>query len=153
MPAAEVRFRLIRDLHAAGVPVSLLLAPVIPAVNDREIETIVKRAAEAGVSSASWILLRLPHELKQIFARWLEVHLPDRASHVMSLLRQASGGREYDHRFGLRQRGRGPWADMIRQRFDAACERSGIGSGSGRFALDCSRFRPPGGRQMTLEID
>jgi len=89
VPAASARFRLIEMLKEAKVPVSLLMAPIIPAINDMEIESIVKRAAEAGVESASWILLRLPHEIKQIFEEWLETHMPERSSHVMSLMRQA----------------------------------------------------------------
>jgi DNA repair photolyase len=153
VPAADVRFRLIEDLNDAGVPVSLLVAPIIPAVNDREIESIIERAAAAGVSHASWIFLRLPNELKQIFPEWLEMHLPDRAAHVMSLVRQASGGRDYDNRFGVRQRGRGPYAEMIDKRFRAACKRYGIGSARDRRALDCTQFRRPGQQQMTLGFD
>lgn len=150
VPSAGSRFRLIDALVGSGVPTSLLLAPVIPAVNDREIEAILARAAGCGVERASWILLRLPHELKEIFVEWLDTHMPERAAHVMSLVRQASGGREYDPRFGRRQSGSGPYADMIGQRFRAACARLGIASGRGPQTLDCSRFRPPGPRQMQL---
>jgi DNA repair photolyase len=153
IPSAEVRFRLIEALRDAGVPVSLLLAPVIPAVNDAEIESIIERAAASGVSHASWILLRLPNELKQIFREWLATHMPDRAGHVMSLLRQASGNRDYDNRFGIRQRGRGPYAQMIDKRFQAACRRFRIGSGRARQTLDCTSFVPPGQRQMALGFD
>ena len=153
VPSAATRFRLIRDLNTAGVPVTLLMAPIIPAVNDMEIESILDRAADSGAIHATWILLRLPHELKQIFVEWLETHMPDRAGHVMSLLRQASGGKDYDNRFGVRQRGRGPYASMINQRFTTACRRLGIASGRYRSDLDCTRFRPPGGRQMELAID
>jgi len=153
VPAAGVRFRLIQDLHAAGVPVSLLLAPIIPALNDAEIESIIERAAAAGARDAAWILLRLPHELKQIFTDWLHAHLPERAGHVMSLLRQASGGKDYDHRFGVRQSGRGPYASMLEQRFQKACKRHGMAAGRSRVELDCSAFRPPEGRQMALALD
>ncbi len=153
VPAADVRFKLIADLAAAGIPVSLLVAPVIPAVNDREIESIIERGAASGVSHASWIFLRLPNELKQIFPEWLAMHLPERAGHVMSLVRQASGGRDYDNRFGIRQRGRGPYAEMIDKRFRAACNRYGIGSIVGRQALDCKQFSRPGQRQMALGFD
>jgi DNA repair photolyase len=153
VPAASVRFRLMSDLAAAGVPVSLLLAPIIPAVNDAEIETIVARAASHGASGAAWILLRLPHELKQIFREWLATHMPDRASHVMSLLRQAAGGRDYEHRFGARQRGRGPYADMIQARFRTSCSRHGLEQQRGQQALDCGRFRAPGQQQMALALD
>lgn len=153
VPAAERRFGLIRELASAGIPVSLLMAPIIPAVNDVEIETILERATACGAGHASWILLRLPHELKQIFTGWLGAHMPDRAGHVMSLVRQASGGKDYDSRFGVRQRGRGPYADMIGQRFSAACNRLGLGLGRYQVGLDCSRFRPPAGGQMALAID
>lgn len=153
VPSAAVRFRLIETLSSAGVPVSLLMAPIIPAVNDAEIESVIQRAANSGARHASWILLRLPHELKQIFVEWLETHMPQRAGHVMSLLRQASGGKEYDNRFGNRQRGRGPYASMINQRFRTACTRRGVSSGRDRTGLDCTQFRRPGGRQMALDID
>lgn len=153
VPAASVRFRLMSDLAAAGVPVTLLLAPVIPAVNDAEMESIIECAAGHGASHASWILLRLPHELKQIFREWLATHLPDRSAHVLSLLQQASGGQDYDNRYGLRQRGRGPHAAMLGDRFNAACRRFGINSGRDGKTLDCSRFRPPGQQQMALGFD
>ena len=153
VPAAAVRFRLMGELARAGVPVSLLMAPIIPAVNDREIEKTISTAADNGASHASWILLRLPHELKVLFREWLATHLPDRADHVMSLLRQASGGRDYDNRFGVRQRGRGPYAAMLGDRFSAACRRYGIGDARARPRLDTTRFRRPGDRQMTLAFD
>jgi len=153
VPAAGVRYRLIEDLAAAGVPVSVLLAPIIPALNDTEIETILGRAAASGARYASWILLRLPHEMKQIFSEWLDIHYPDRAGHVMSLLRQASGGSEYDGRFGIRQRGTGPYAAMIERRFKTASRRLGLNAGRKRETLECHRFRPPGQRQMSLGFD
>ena len=153
VPAASARFRLIAKLKEAKVPVSLLMAPIIPAINDKEIESIVKRAAEAGVRNASWILLRLPHEMKQIFEVWLMTHLPERADHVMSLIRQASGGRHYDSRFGIRQRGKGPYAEMIDQRFGLASRRNGIKPGRNSETQDCGQFRRPGQRQLALAID
>jgi DNA repair photolyase len=153
VPTAKVRFRLMSDLAAAGVPVSLLLAPVIPAVNDAEIEAITKKAADSGATRASWILLRLPHELKTIFREWLATHMPDRAAHVMSLVKQSSGGRDYDNRFGVRQSGRGPYASMIGERFRSACRRYGLVTGRAQASLDCGRFRPPGQQQMALGFD
>ncbi len=150
VPAAGARLKLIEALSARSVPCTLLLAPVIPAVNDREMEDIVSAAAGAGVGRAAWILLRLPHELRDIFSDWLNEHLPDRASHVMSLLRQAHGGRDYDSRFGRRQSGSGAVADMLGQRFRAACRRAGIYTGEQLENLDCSRFQPPGARQLSL---
>lgn len=152
VPAASQRFDLIEALSANSVPTSVLMAPVIPAVNDGEIEKIVSTAAARGAVRASYVLLRLPHELKSIFEEWLQGHMPDRAGHVMSLLRQAGGGKEYDNRFGIRQSGRGPYADMIRQRFEAACRKAGIPCGRIQEPLDCGAFRPPGQRQMSLGL-
>jgi DNA repair photolyase len=154
VPAAARRLELMAKLAAAGVPVTLLLAPVIPAVNDGEIETIVQRAGDAGASRAGWILLRLPHELKEMFSEWLDCHFPDRARHVMSLLRQASGGKDYDARFGIRQRGRGPYAGMIAQRFEAAAKRAGLDTEpmARSNSLDCSQFVPPGQQQLSLAL-
>lgn len=152
VPSAAARFALMAELSAQGVPVSLLMAPVIPAVNDGEIERIVARAAESGALRASYVLLRLPHELKELFREWLDIHMPERAGHVMSLVRQASGGKDYDSRFGTRQRGRGAYAEMIAQRFRVACARAGIPRGRSQEPLDCSRFRRPGGGQIPLDI-
>jgi DNA repair photolyase len=153
VPAASARFRLMEELQHAGVPVSLLMAPIIPVVNDKEIESVVKRAAAAGARHASWILLRLPNELQQLFVDWLGAHLPDRAAHVMSLIRQASGGKHYDNRFGIRQRGSGPYAEMIKQRFAAACRRYGISNGRDTRLHDLQHFQRPGADQMALDFD
>jgi DNA repair photolyase len=153
VPAAEVRYRLMQALASAGIPVSLLLAPVIPALNDVEIETIVQRSADCGISQASWILLRLPHELKQIFPEWLEAHMPDRAAHVMNLLREASGGRDYDNRFGIRQRGRGAYAAMLDSRFNSICRKLNLNTSRARVTLDCRQFIAPGNRQLALGFD
>ena len=154
VPSADARFRLLDDLSRARIPSSVLVAPVIPAVNDNEMETILRRSAECGVQHAAYILLRLPHELKEIFSEWLATHLPQRAGHVMSLVRQASGGRDYDNRFGLRQSGRGPYAEMLAQRFRKACREHGLRYGESSAyklqTLDCSRFRKPGPRQDTF---
>jgi DNA repair photolyase len=152
VPSADVRFRLIEALSSNGIPASLLMAPIIPAINDGEIEDIVGRAAACGARRASYVLLRLPFELKQIFAEWLDGHMPERAGHVMSLVRQASGGKDYDNRFGIRQSGRGPYADMIAQRFKVACRKSGIPDGRSQGKLDCGSFRGPGQGQMTLSF-
>ena len=153
VPAAEVRYRLMRELSAAGIPVSLLLAPVIPALNDAEIEDIVSRSADCGISQAAWILLRLPHELKQIFTEWLEAHLPGRAAHVMSLMREAGGGRSYDNSFGVRQRGKGAYAAMLDSRFNAICRKLNLNTSPAPHRLDCTRFVSPGKRQMALRFD
>ena len=152
VPAASARFALVRDLATAGVPVSVMMAPIIPALNDGEIESIVRRAADAGAEGAAWILLRLPHEVKPLFQEWLEIHYPERASHVMSLIRQASGGKDYDNRFGVRQTGTGPYASMIAQRFSTACSRAGLVRRGARQTLDCTQFVRPSGGQMSLNL-
>ncbi|HSN51465.1 MAG TPA: radical SAM protein, partial [Woeseiaceae bacterium] len=150
VPSADARLRAMQQLAGAGVPVSVLFAPVIPALNDDEIEQVLAAAANAGAREAAWIFLRLPHEVKTIFTEWLQVHFPDRAARVMGLVREASGGRDYDNRFGIRQTGRGPYADMLGKRFRAACRRYGLETGRRGSALDCSRFDPPGQQQLGL---
>ena len=152
VPSAEIRMKLIEELTGAGVPTSLLMAPIIPAVNDAEIETIVAEAARRGVSHATYIFLRLPHEVRDIFVEWLQTHMPDRAEHVMSLVRQAGGGKDYDSRFGIRQRGRGPYAEMISKRFRAVCRKHGLEAGRYQDRLDCSQFKRPCNKQMALEF-
>jgi DNA repair photolyase len=152
VPAAEARLRTIERLAASGIPTSALVAPIIPAINDTEIEAIIETVAAAGATHASYIFLRLPHEVSQLFQDWLQVHFPERASHVMSLLRQAAGGKDYDNRFGLRQTGRGPYAEMLATRFRAACRKHGIGADRYQEKLDCSRFLPPGRQQLKLDL-
>jgi len=149
-PAA--RLRVVRELAAAGVPTGVLVAPIIPAVNDSELERIVAAAAEAGAFRAGYVLLRLPHELKQLFRQWLDEHMPDRAEHVMSLIRGARDGQENDPRFGSRMRGSGAWAQLLHDRFALACKRHGLSVGRMR-ELSCAHFKPPlRGGQMTLGI-
>jgi DNA repair photolyase len=150
VPSADARLKTMQQLTAAGIPVSVLVAPVIPALNDEEIEQVLEAAANAGAGEAAYIFLRLPHEVKAIFTEWLQLHFPDRAARVMGLVREASGGRDYDNRFGIRQTGRGPYADMIGKRFRAACRRAGLATGRRETTLDCSRFDPPGQQQLGL---
>ena len=150
VPSAEARLRTIERLAGAGVPVSVLLAPVIPALNDDEIERVLEAAASAGARDAAYIFLRLPHEVKDIFREWLHTHFPDRAARVMGLVREAGGGRDYDNRFGIRQTGRGPYADLLGRRFHTACRRLGLESGHSEAGLDCSLFDPPGQQQLEL---
>ena len=150
VPSADARLRAMQQLAAVGIPVSVLVAPVIPALNDDEIEQVLEAAAIAGASEAAYIFLRLPHEVKDIFTEWLQLHFPDRATRVMGLVREASGGRDYDNRFGIRQTGRGPYADMLGKRFRAACRRFGLETGRRETTLDCSRFDPPGQQQLGL---
>ncbi len=150
VPSAEARLASIEKLRANGIPVSVLVAPVIPALNDHEIEAILERVAAAGAQQAHYIFLRLPLEVRDLFVEWLECHFPDRAKHVMSLVRQASGNQDYDARFGIRQRGRGPYADMLAKRFNNACARYGLKQGRYENSLDCSQFEPPGQQQLGL---
>ena len=115
--APHTRLKTIRTLHEAGIPVGVLVAPVIPMISDRHLEHILEAAHEAGARDAGYVLLRLPHELKEVWREWLQLHFPERAAHVMSLIRQMRGGRDYDSRFGTRMRGEGPFADLIAARF------------------------------------
>ncbi len=152
VPAAAARLSAITELVTAGVPTSVLLAPVIPAINDDEIERILAAAAEAGADQARYIFLRLPHELKALFREWLDAHFPERAERVMSLIRQASGGRDYDNRFGVRQTGRGAYAKMLAARFNAASKRLGLNAREYQHVLDCNKFSRPGQQQLGLDF-
>jgi DNA repair photolyase len=136
------RLQIVRALADAGVPVGVLVAPVIPLVTDHELEEILARAAEAGARTAGYVLLRMPHEIKDLFEEWLRAHAPLKAGHVMSLMRQMHGGRAYDATFGHRQRGSGPYAELLARRFALACERAGFAP-RGTLELDTTQFRPP----------
>src|SRR5436190_6542709 len=138
----ERRLETIAALAAAGIPTGVLSAPMIPALNDREMEAILARAREAGASVAGYTLLRLPLELKALFKEWLEEHAPQKASHVLSLVAQCHGGRLYDSAWSKRMAGGGPYAEMLAARFDRACRRLGFAPRSCE-ALDSTRFRPP----------
>lgn len=135
------RLAAMERLHAAGVPVGTLFAPLIPAINDHELETVLEAAHAAGSNTAGYALLRLPYELKDLFADWLDSHFPDRARHVMSLLRQLRGGELYDKRFGHRMRGQGVFADLYSQRMQRLAERLGLNRS--RRRLNTAAFRPP----------
>jgi DNA repair photolyase len=130
-------------LAEAGVPVTVMAAPMIPFVNDHELERILEAAAAAGAKSAAYTLLRLPLELKEGFAAWLEAHLPDRASRVLGRLRDCRGGNLYVSDFGERMRGRGDYAEVLAKRFAIACRRLGLATGRSLSELDCGRFRVP----------
>ena len=147
------RLAALEKLAAAGVPVHCSLAPVIPAITDGDMEAIIARAGAAGVHSAGWIPLRLPHEVAPLFREWLAVHYPERAGKVMSIVRSIRNGKDNDPSFFSRLKPTGVWADLFRARFDLACKRAGIGRQSvqAAFALDCARFRAPEvGGQMRL---
>jgi DNA repair photolyase len=148
----QARLRVVRELAAAGVPTGVLVAPIIPAVNDCELEDIVAAVAAQGAMRAGYVLLRLPHELKGLFRQWLDEHLPERADHVMSLIRGAREGRENDPRFGSRMVGIGAWAQLLRDRFTLACRRHGLSMGRMR-ELSGEHFRAPArGGQISLPL-
>ena len=140
--ASQPRLRLeaIEKLASAGVPVSVLVAPIIPAINDAEIETILTRARACGASEAGYVLLRLPLELREIFSEWLVENFPDRAHHVLSIIRQSRNGKLYDASFDKRMTGEGPYAWMIGRRFERAAEKLGFGPGA---RLRCDLFEAP----------
>jgi DNA repair photolyase len=140
--APHRRVQAIKRLSEAGVPTGVMFAPVIPMVNDAELEAVLTAAREAGASSAGYVLVRLPHELKAMFRDWLREHLPERAEHVMSLIRQSRGGADYDASFGKRMRGAGVFADLIAQRFAVALRKLGFDGGRER-RLDVTQFVPP----------
>ena len=140
--APERRLQAIKTLSEAGIPTGVLVAPIIPQITDRYLEAILEAAAANGASSAGWIMLRLPREVAPLFRAWLDEHVPLRAAHVMSLVQQLRGGRDYDSTFGTRMRGTGIFADLIERRFDLAVKRLGLDRGRDQ-GFDCSRFRPP----------
>jgi DNA repair photolyase len=147
----ERRLEAIAALAAAGIPTGVMAAPMIPALNDAEMEAILERGRAAGAVTAAYTMLRLPLELKALFKEWLEEHEPQKASHVLSLVAQAHGGRLYDSRWSSRMIGSGPYAAMLAARFDRACRRLGFQPRSERL-LDTARFRPPPqkGDQLSL---
>jgi DNA repair photolyase len=141
-PAPWRRLETMRRLADAGVPVGVSLAPIVPFVNEPEIEAILDAAHAAGARYANYVVLRLPFELVEVVHAWLREHFPDRADRVIARLRDLRGGRDNDPRFGWRMKGHGPWADLIRARFDARLRR--WGSGRERPALRTDLFRAPG---------
>jgi DNA repair photolyase len=141
-PTPERRLETIAALAGAGIPTGVLSAPMIPALNDSEMERILERARAGGATSAGYTMLRLPFELKGLFKEWLEEHFPEKTAHVLSLVAQTHGGRLYDSTWSKRMTGTGPYAEMLRLRFDRACRRLGFGQRTSR-PLDTSRFRPP----------
>ncbi|WP_426151013.1 PA0069 family radical SAM protein [Pseudomonas sp. DC3000-4b1] len=146
--APGARLRAIRVLAEAGIPVGVICAPVIPAINDHELEAMIQAAAKAGASSAHYVLLRLPLEVAPLFEEWLRVHYPQRANHVLSLIRQSRGGELYDARFGERMKGEGVFAQMVARRFAHAVKRAGF-QARADDGLDCHAFSPPG-QQLSL---
>ncbi|HTY50493.1 MAG TPA: PA0069 family radical SAM protein [Steroidobacteraceae bacterium] len=147
----QARLRIIEGLRAAGVPTGVLVAPVIPALTDPELEDVLAAAAAAGAARAGYVLLRLPHELSALFRDCLRQHFPERAAHVMSLVQSMRGGRDNDPHFGTRMRGSGVFAELIRNRFRLACTRTGLSTGRGP-EQSTALFRPPGGDPAQLDL-
>ncbi|HYN62929.1 MAG TPA: PA0069 family radical SAM protein [Rubrivivax sp.] len=135
------RLRTIETLARAGIPVGVSVSPVIPFLNEPELERILDAAAAAGASRAFSVVLRLPWEVNPLFQQWLEQHFPDKAPRIMARVREMRGGRDNDARFGSRMTGQGVWAELLRQRFDKACARLGLNRERVELALE--RFRPP----------
>jgi DNA repair photolyase len=149
-PRPERRLDALRALSAAGIPTSVMVAPVIPAVNDADIERVLEAAAAAGVQGAGYVLLRLPLEVRDLFREWVMTNFPDRHAHVFSLIRQMRGGKDYDAKWGERMTGSGPYAWMIGRRFETACARLGLNER--RASLTVEHFKPPRGPGEQLDL-
>jgi DNA repair photolyase len=147
-PSPTRRLKAVEALAAAGVPVYVSIAPVVPAITDAEMEHILERAAAAGAKAAFFIPVRLPHEVAPLFQAWLEEHFPDRAGKVMATIRSLRDGRNNDPGFFTRMKGSGPWADLLATRFRLACRRHGLNAE--RIVLRTDLFRPPAGPQGEL---
>ncbi|WP_375381329.1 PA0069 family radical SAM protein [uncultured Sphingomonas sp.] len=147
-PTPARRLAAVRRLSEAGVPVYVSIAPVIPAITDHEVEAILAHAADAGARHAFFIPVRLPHEVAPLFRAWLDEHFPDRAAKVMATIRGLRDGRDNDPGFFTRMKGSGPWAELLRTRFQIACRRHGLNAE--RIVLRSDLFRPPPGRQGEL---
>ncbi len=149
-PAPARRLATIRALSAAGVPVRIMVSPVIPALTDPEIETILAEGAAAGARAASWIMLRLPREVSALFREWLAEHYPARAGRVMARLREMHGGRDYSADWGRRMRGQGPYAQVVARRFELAARRQGLDRAQPALRTDLFRPPPAPGDQLSL---
>jgi DNA repair photolyase len=143
------RLAMIKQLAGARIPTGVLTAPIIPALNDHELEAMLEAAAANGAGSAGYVLLRLPHEVEPLFVEWLRSHYPERAEHVLSLLRQLRGGTLSDGQFHSRQRGVGPFAALLKARFEKARRRYGL---EREIALRLDRFVPPRPTKSQLDL-
>ncbi|PSL19465.1 PA0069 family radical SAM protein [Shimia abyssi] len=141
VPMPSRRLATMRKLSEAGVPVRLMMSPVVPSITDHEVEAIVGASAEAGAQAMNWIMLRLPLEVSELFQEWLESHFPDRAARVMARVREMHGGQDYDAQFGRRMRGEGHYAEMIAHRVKLAQRRFGLARDMPR--MRCDLFAPP----------
>ncbi len=140
--APHRRLQAVKALRDAGIPVGVLVAPIIPALNEKDVEGIIERAAANGANSIGYTCIRLPHELKQLFREWLDAHYPDRAAHIISLIQQMNGGKDYDSNFATRMRGQGVFAEIIRKRVQVTSRKAGLHR-AWDTVLDTSRFVPP----------
>ncbi|MEO8374773.1 MAG: PA0069 family radical SAM protein [Sphingomonas bacterium] len=147
-PAPERRLAAVKTLAEAGIPTYVSIAPVIPAITDHELEHIVERAALAGATGVRFLVVRLPFEVAPLFRAWLEAHFPDRAGKVMATIQSLRGGRDNDPDFFSRMRGQGPWADLLRTRFQIACRKHNMNRE--RIEVRTDLFRPPAGPQGEL---
>ncbi len=148
----ERRLETIGALAAAGIPTSVMAAPMIPALNDPELDHILEAAHARGADAAGYTMIRLPLELASLFEEWLQNHFPDRARHVMSLIHQSRGGKAYQSEFGTRMHGTGPYAEILRVRFEAACHRLGLNRRREHYRMDCSQFRVPAKASAQLSL-
>ncbi|MCA0996401.1 PA0069 family radical SAM protein [Salipiger pacificus] len=150
VPAPARRLATIQRLSAAGIPVRVMASPMVPALTDPELESILTAGAEAGASAASWIMLRLPREVAPLWRAWLEEHYPGRAARVMARLREMHGGQDYSARWHSRMRGEGTYAQLIAQRFDKAVRRLGLDAAQPALRCDLFRAPPRAGDQLSL---
>ena len=144
------RLETLRRLSQAGVPTTVMVAPIIPALNDSEIERILDRAQAAGCKEAGYVLLRLPLEVRDLFKEWLVANYPDRANHVFKLIRDMRGGKDYDSEWGKRMKGTGPYAWLIGRRFEVACERLGLNTAKLQLSTEHFRHPRPDDAQLSL---
>ena len=144
----EARLDAIRQLSSAGIPVNLMVAPVVPAITDHEMVSIIERAVDAGATSAGYVLMRLPYAVKDLFEQWVKTHFPDRADKVLNRLRSLRGGKLYDATWGKRMSGEGIFAEQIAKTFDIACRKFGLNKP--RPELSTDNFKRPAGNQLEL---
>ena len=144
------RIQTINRLVEAGIPTGVMFAPVIPVLNDHEMETVLEQAAIAGAESAGYVMIRLPHEIKILFSEWLSLHFPLKAQHVVNRIKDIRGGKDNDPRFKSRMRGEGIFSDLISKRFHQACNRFGLNKD--KVKLDTRQFTPPSKQNTQLQL-
>ena len=150
VPSPKARLKLIATLTNAGIPVRLMVSPVVPALTDHELETILQAGRDAGAVAASSIVLRLPKEVSPLFRDWLETHFPDRAARIMGRVRELHGGKDYDPEFGKRMVGQGVWAELLQQRFKKAAHKLGLDRSLPPLRTDLFRKPPQSDDQLDL---